>query len=283
MRHAPPLGVRDVDHQPPRRSALDDRHGDGRSHLAAGVGFAGQRERDGRPGATSPGVGADPAREPVRLGQRGPDLVDRVGVLAAEHQEPAGVHLVPRFARHGRPSRRCTVRRAPRQEPTRYAVSHAAAAALSTTVPPPVRRPDAAQHRRKACGSAGSSSSSGSSSECSPRTSATTSRPEANCAQIGTVLLTVVAGPLNYFGLNPQIDCPSCHNPRTNRLARQRSPSPHGLGADEQQLLREQRRRAHTPMCSRTAPGRVTPSASHGGGWISRTAGRSPGGCALTR
>ena len=28
-----------------------------------------------------------------------------------------------------------------------------------------------------------------------------------NCAQIGTVLLTVVAGPLNYFGLNPQVDC----------------------------------------------------------------------------
>jgi hypothetical protein len=33
------------------------------------------------------------------------------------------------------------------------------------------------------------------------------STQEANCAQIGTVLLTVAAGPLNYFGLNPQIDC----------------------------------------------------------------------------
>jgi hypothetical protein len=29
----------------------------------------------------------------------------------------------------------------------------------------------------------------------------------ANCAQIGTVLVTVAAGPLNYFGLNPQVDC----------------------------------------------------------------------------
>ena len=29
----------------------------------------------------------------------------------------------------------------------------------------------------------------------------------ANCAQIGTVLVTVAAGPLNYFGLNPKVDC----------------------------------------------------------------------------
>lgn len=29
----------------------------------------------------------------------------------------------------------------------------------------------------------------------------------ANCAQITTVLVTVAAGPLNYFGLNPQVDC----------------------------------------------------------------------------
>ena len=28
-----------------------------------------------------------------------------------------------------------------------------------------------------------------------------------NCAEISTVLLTVVAGPLNYLGLNPQVDC----------------------------------------------------------------------------
>jgi hypothetical protein len=28
-----------------------------------------------------------------------------------------------------------------------------------------------------------------------------------NCAELGTVLLTIVAGPLNYFGVNPQITC----------------------------------------------------------------------------
>ncbi len=29
----------------------------------------------------------------------------------------------------------------------------------------------------------------------------------ASCAQLGTVLITIVAGPVNYFGANPQIDC----------------------------------------------------------------------------
>jgi riboflavin transporter FmnP len=28
-----------------------------------------------------------------------------------------------------------------------------------------------------------------------------------NCAQLGTVLVTIVAGPLNYFGVNPKLDC----------------------------------------------------------------------------
>lgn len=28
-----------------------------------------------------------------------------------------------------------------------------------------------------------------------------------NCAEIGSVLLTIVVGPLNYVGLNPQITC----------------------------------------------------------------------------
>jgi hypothetical protein len=28
-----------------------------------------------------------------------------------------------------------------------------------------------------------------------------------NCAEIGSVLLTIVVGPLNYVGLNPQISC----------------------------------------------------------------------------
>jgi hypothetical protein len=28
-----------------------------------------------------------------------------------------------------------------------------------------------------------------------------------NCAQLGTVFVTIVAGPLNYLGVNPKIDC----------------------------------------------------------------------------
>ncbi|MEU8224926.1 hypothetical protein [Kribbella sp. NPDC048915] len=30
---------------------------------------------------------------------------------------------------------------------------------------------------------------------------------DATCARIGTTLVTIVAGPLNYVGANPQIDC----------------------------------------------------------------------------
>ena len=30
---------------------------------------------------------------------------------------------------------------------------------------------------------------------------------EANCAEAGTILVTIVAGPLNYMGVNPQITC----------------------------------------------------------------------------
>jgi hypothetical protein len=30
---------------------------------------------------------------------------------------------------------------------------------------------------------------------------------EANCAKAGTIAVTVIAGPLNYFGVNPKIDC----------------------------------------------------------------------------
>jgi hypothetical protein len=28
-----------------------------------------------------------------------------------------------------------------------------------------------------------------------------------NCAKIGTIVVTVLAGPLNYAGVNPKIDC----------------------------------------------------------------------------
>ncbi|MFI5960510.1 hypothetical protein [Cryptosporangium sp. NPDC051539] len=30
---------------------------------------------------------------------------------------------------------------------------------------------------------------------------------DASCAKTGTILVTIVAGPLNYFGLNPKVDC----------------------------------------------------------------------------
>jgi hypothetical protein len=30
---------------------------------------------------------------------------------------------------------------------------------------------------------------------------------EVDCARAGTVALTVVAGPLNYLGVNPEVDC----------------------------------------------------------------------------
>ena len=28
-----------------------------------------------------------------------------------------------------------------------------------------------------------------------------------NCAKVGTTVVTILAGPLNYFGVNPKIDC----------------------------------------------------------------------------
>jgi hypothetical protein len=30
---------------------------------------------------------------------------------------------------------------------------------------------------------------------------------EANCAKLGTIAVTVVAGPLNYAGVNPKVKC----------------------------------------------------------------------------
>jgi hypothetical protein len=32
-------------------------------------------------------------------------------------------------------------------------------------------------------------------------------RSEVNCAELGTVLVTIVVGPLNYLGVNPRIEC----------------------------------------------------------------------------
>jgi hypothetical protein len=30
---------------------------------------------------------------------------------------------------------------------------------------------------------------------------------DANCAKLGTIAVTIVAGPLNYAGINPKIKC----------------------------------------------------------------------------
>ena len=30
---------------------------------------------------------------------------------------------------------------------------------------------------------------------------------DANCATFGTIAVTILAGPLNYFGVNPTVDC----------------------------------------------------------------------------
>ena len=32
-------------------------------------------------------------------------------------------------------------------------------------------------------------------------------RPVANCSKAGTITVTILAGPLNYIGLNPKISC----------------------------------------------------------------------------
>lgn len=34
-----------------------------------------------------------------------------------------------------------------------------------------------------------------------------------NCATLATVAVTVVAGPLNYVGLNPRVECPELPQP----------------------------------------------------------------------
>lgn len=33
------------------------------------------------------------------------------------------------------------------------------------------------------------------------------SNNDTNCAQLGTIVATVVAGPLNYLGVNPKVSC----------------------------------------------------------------------------
>ena len=33
------------------------------------------------------------------------------------------------------------------------------------------------------------------------------SNAASNCAEAGNTILTIIAGPLNYMGLNPKVDC----------------------------------------------------------------------------
>jgi hypothetical protein len=40
-------------------------------------------------------------------------------------------------------------------------------------------------------------------------------RPPANCSQAATIAVTIIAGPLNYLGVNPKISCR--HVPQPSR------------------------------------------------------------------
>ncbi|GAA3760484.1 hypothetical protein HDA32_004841 [Spinactinospora alkalitolerans] len=34
-----------------------------------------------------------------------------------------------------------------------------------------------------------------------------------SCATVGSTVVTILAGPLNYIGVNPEVDCPSLPQP----------------------------------------------------------------------
>jgi hypothetical protein len=36
---------------------------------------------------------------------------------------------------------------------------------------------------------------------------------DTDCAGVSTILVTILAGPLNYVGVNPQVDCPQLPEP----------------------------------------------------------------------
>ena len=36
---------------------------------------------------------------------------------------------------------------------------------------------------------------------------------DASCASVSTIIVTIVAGPLNYLGVNPKVDCPELPQP----------------------------------------------------------------------
>jgi hypothetical protein len=39
------------------------------------------------------------------------------------------------------------------------------------------------------------------------------SQSDSDCASIGSTLVTIVAGPLNYVGVNPEVECPGLPEP----------------------------------------------------------------------
>ena len=43
-------------------------------------------------------------------------------------------------------------------------------------------------------------------------------RPPANCSQAATITVTILAGPLNYLGVNPKINCRSLPRPASKPL-----------------------------------------------------------------
>jgi hypothetical protein len=36
---------------------------------------------------------------------------------------------------------------------------------------------------------------------------------DTSCASVSTIVVTIIAGPLNYLGVNPKVDCPSLPEP----------------------------------------------------------------------
>jgi len=38
-------------------------------------------------------------------------------------------------------------------------------------------------------------------------------RADTNCAGVSTTIVTIVAGPLNYVGVNPKVECPQVPQP----------------------------------------------------------------------
>jgi hypothetical protein len=39
------------------------------------------------------------------------------------------------------------------------------------------------------------------------------SESDSDCASIGSTLVTILAGPLNYVGVNPEVECPGLPEP----------------------------------------------------------------------